>query len=622
MEIFIQLFIFIPLSGFFLSLIVPGKKELVLSVGAFTTLGLQLMVLIVFLFFWLTHGHPVLNIPEIMIYKTAQYEFLVDFYFDRVSAVYLIVGSFLTFLITIYSRYYLHREEGYKRFFNAILFFYLGYILTILAGNFETLFIGWEVLGISSFLLIAFYRERYLPVKNAIKVFSIYRIGDVGILLLMWMSHHLWHENITFLKLSNATLVNEHLQAHSLIGVFISLMILIAATAKSAQFPFSSWLPRAMEGPTPSSAIFYGSLSVHMGVFMLLRTFPFWEHQISVRILFALVGFISAIIGTLTAHVQSSIKSQIAYASIAQIGIIFVEIAAGFQALALLHFAGNAFLRTYQLLVSPSMVSYLIREQFYHYTPRINSFENTWPQRVKYTIYMLSLKEWNLDWFMYAYIWMPMKKIGSGVSRMGNRAVLILYGVLLILGIVTLRTGFLKDYFIYPYFPFLFALLGLMLVLKAFVERRRIVYAWTYVFLNQMFIALAISFNERFEITHTILYISGALLSWLIGIVCLFFLLRRHQGLNLNGFNGLTSLYPRLAFVFLMACLGLSGFPITTTFIGEDLIYSHIQQNQLFLAALVSVSFIIDGLALIRMFARLFMGTNSKSNIEVPFRSS
>lgn len=622
MEIFIHLFLFIPLAGFLFSLIVPGKKELVLSVGAFSTLGLQLLALTVFLLIWLSHGHPVLNIPEIMIYQTPHYEFLVDFYFDRVSAVYMIVGSFLTFLITIYSRYYLHREEGYKRFFNSILFFYLGYILTIMAGNFETLFIGWEVLGISSFLLIAFYRDRYLPVKNAIKVFSIYRIGDVGILLLMWMSHHLWHENITFLKLNNATLVNEHLQAHSLIGVFISLMILIAATAKSAQIPFSSWLPRAMEGPTPSSAIFYGSLSVHMGVFMLLRTFPFWEHQISVRILFALVGLLSAIIGTLTAHVQSSIKSQIAYASIAQIGIIFVEIAAGFQALALVHFAGNAFLRTYQLLVSPSMVSYLIREQFYHYTPRIESFENTWPRRLKYTIYMLSLKEWNLDWFMYAYIWMPMKKIGSSVSRMGNRAVLLLYGVLLMLGIITLHTGLLKAYFIYPYFPFLFAFLGLMLVLKAFVERRRIVYAWTYVFLNQMFIALAISFNERFEFTHTLLYISGACISWLAGLLCMQYLLRKHPGLNLNGFNGLTSLYPRLAFVFLMACLGLSGFPITTTFIGEDLIYTHIQQNQLFLAALVSVSFIIDGLALIRMFARIFMGTYNKGYREIPFRSS
>ena len=94
-----------------------------------------------------------------------------------------LVGAILAFLIVMYSRVYMHRESGYKRFFNTILFFFLGYNVTIFSGNFETLFIGWEVLGISSFLLIAFYRERYLPVKNALKVFFVYRIGDVGLIL-------------------------------------------------------------------------------------------------------------------------------------------------------------------------------------------------------------------------------------------------------------------------------------------------------------------------------------------------------------------------------------------------------------------------------------------------------
>ena len=97
----------------------------------------------------------------------------------------------------------MHRESGYKRFFYTILFFYAGYTLAVFAGNLETLFIGWEILGLTSFLLVAFYRERYLPVKNAFKVFSIYRIGDVGIILAMWASHHLWHENITFEKIQN-----------------------------------------------------------------------------------------------------------------------------------------------------------------------------------------------------------------------------------------------------------------------------------------------------------------------------------------------------------------------------------------------------------------------------------
>jgi NADH-quinone oxidoreductase subunit L len=163
--------------------------------------------------------------------------------------------------------------------------------LIIFSGNLETLFIGWEFLGISSFLLIAFYRNRYLPVRNAFKVYSLYRLGDVGLILAMWLSHHLFHHNITFKELPETGFCERTSSKPYVDGcVTISLMILLAAAVKSAQLPFSSWLPRAMEGPTPSSAIFYGSLSVHLGVFILLRTFPFWENQLSVRIIIGTLG--------------------------------------------------------------------------------------------------------------------------------------------------------------------------------------------------------------------------------------------------------------------------------------------------------------------------------------------
>src|SRR5882762_2594452 len=348
MTLLLQLFILIPLTGFVVSLLIPAKKETLISWVAFFTVGVQLVSFLIFVLVWIDIDHPTLNIKDIVIFKTVGYEFFIDFYFDKITAVFLFVGAFLTFLVTVYSRYYMHRESGYKRFFNTILFFYLGYTLVIFSGNLETLFIGWEILGISSFLLIAFYRDRYLPVKNAVKVFSIYRIGDVGLILAMWLTHHLFHENITFLKLSNYELVHEHLSTHTVVGVIISILILLTAAAKSAQLPFSSWLPRAMEGPTPSSAIFYGSLAVHLGVFLLMRTFPFWEQQLSVRIFIGVLGLATTIITTGIARVQSSIKSQIAYASIAQIGLIFIETAAGYESLALFHFAGNAFLRTYQ----------------------------------------------------------------------------------------------------------------------------------------------------------------------------------------------------------------------------------------------------------------------------------
>jgi NADH:ubiquinone oxidoreductase subunit 5 (subunit L)/multisubunit Na+/H+ antiporter MnhA subunit len=189
------------------------------------------------------------------------------------------LGSALFTLVVTYSSVYMHREKGYARFFANVWFFYMGYTLTVVAGNFETLFAGWEVLGVSSFLLIAFYRDRYLPVKNALKVFSVYRIADVGLLLAMWMSHHFWHANVPFTVLEMHDLVREHVVDHAGMAWVIGLMLLLTAMAKSAQLPFTTWLPRAMEGPTPSSAIFYGSLSVHMGAFILIRTHALWSES-------------------------------------------------------------------------------------------------------------------------------------------------------------------------------------------------------------------------------------------------------------------------------------------------------------------------------------------------------
>jgi NADH:ubiquinone oxidoreductase subunit 5 (subunit L)/multisubunit Na+/H+ antiporter MnhA subunit len=622
MTLLLQLFILIPLIGFILSLCIPARKETLISWSAVITVGLHLISFLVFFIFWILNDPHTLNLKEIVLFKTTGYEFFIDFYFDRITAVYLFVGSFLTFLITIYSRYYMHREQGFKRFFNTILFFYLGYTITIFSGNLETLFIGWEILGISSFLLIAFYRDRYLPVKNAVKVFSIYRIGDVGLILAMWASHHLFHENITFLRLNNYNLVHEHLQTHSWIGIFISLTILISAAAKSAQLPFSSWLPRAMEGPTPSSAIFYGSLSVHVGVFLLLRTFPFWEHQFSVRIIIGILGLTTAVITTGIARVQSSVKSQIAYASIAQIGLIFIEVAAGFENLALFHFAGNAFLRTYQLLVSPSAVTYLIREQFYNYSPRDRSIEDSFPKKLQYTFYMLCIKEWNLDSFMYRYLWNPMKWAGRKLDFLTINRLLIFFIPAYLLGLICLYFEDSIPAEVHAYLPILLSFIGLLMVLKSFTERKQTRMSWILIIMNHFWVALAISFNEHFKFDHVYLYLSGIIVSGILGFLCLRRLKSFETTIDLDQFHGHSYKHPKIAFVFLLSCLGLAGFPITPTFIGEDLIFSHIHDNQVMLAFFVSLSVIIDGLAIIRIYARIFLGPHVKSQYEMAYRSS
>ncbi|WP_445715248.1 proton-conducting transporter transmembrane domain-containing protein [Flavobacterium sp.] len=618
----LQYFILLPFLGFIISLFLPESKEKSISWTAFGTVFLQLVGLVVFIIFWIIYGAKDLNLLELSILKTAHYEFFIDFYFDQISAVYLFIGALLTSMITTYSRYYLHREKGYKRFFNTVLFFFFGYNLAILSGNFETLFIGWEIIGISSFLLIAFYRERYLPVKNAFKVFSIYRIGDVGLLLAMWASHHLFHENITFMKLNNYELVNEHLQNHSIIGIFIALCLACAAAAKSAQIPFSSWLPRAMEGPTPSSAIFYGSLSVHLGVFLMLRTFPFWEHQTTMRIAIGLMGLTTSMAASVMARVQSSVKSQVAYSSISQIGIIFIEIALGFETLALIHFAGNAFLRTYQLLVSPSVVSYLIRDQFYNFKPREKAIEDSYPKKIEYTLYILALKEFNLEGFLNMVLWKPLKIIGKSLDFLNIKRIYFFFIPIYLMGFITYKFKLHLPYQLTNILPELFAFIGLVFVFKSFSERRSPFLAWILIVMNHFWIALAIVFNDKVSINEITVYLAGIIVAGTIGYMALLQLRKLENKILINQYLGHVYEHPKFAFFFLLATLGITGFPITTTFIGEDLIFSHIDSNQLFLAFFVASSFVVSGIAGIRIYARLFLGPHVKTYHELPYKSS
>lgn len=597
-----------PLAAFGVSLLLPANAEKRLSALAGGSTALHLIGTLSFVAWWLSAGRPTIDVREAVLYKSDHYEFFLDLYFDGIGATFLCVGALLTFLISVYSRYYLHREQGYKRFFNTILLFYFGFCSTILSGNFETLFVGWEVLGISSFLLIAFYRDRYLPVKNAVKVFSVYRVADIGLVLVMWLSHHMWKANITFSSFASDEYVHELVSHHSGVALAIAGLLILAAMAKSAMFPFSPWLPRAMEGPTPSSAIFYGSLSVHMGVFLLLRTMPFWDHLWQARVFIAGVGLVSASLAAPAARVQSSIKAQVAYASIAQIGLIFVEIALGLETLALVHFAGNAFLRTYQLLVSPSVVAYLIREQSYHFVPKEHSVEDSVPRRLEYTAYLFALKEWSLEPVMYRWFWNPLKRLGMGLEFMtAQRVALFVLPVLGLGGFLALNREYV-PHGAAAWLPLAFALFAFVMMLKAFTERMGVRRTWILIIVGHLWIALAVAFNERVHVDELVMYLSGVLVAGAIGFATILRLRELEGDVNMGRFNGFVARHPKLATVFLLCCLGLAGFPISPTFVGEDLMFTHLHDDQPLLAGIVSLAFIVDGLALVRMYARLYLG--------------
>lgn len=615
-------FILLPFLGFFAGLLVPRKKENILSAIALTAIGAQLAGTVIFIGSWMLNGSPTLDIKQVVLYHSHDFEFFIDFYFDRVTAVFALTGVALTFLVAVFSRYYMHREQGFKRFFNTFLLFFAGYNLVVFAGNFETLFVGWEILGITSFLLIAFYRDRYLPVKNGFKVLSFYRLGDICLILAMWMSHHLWHKNITFNELSATGVAQGAFDGHYVQAMFIAIMILIAAAIKSAQLPFSTWLPRAMEGPTTSSAIFYGSLSVHIGAFLLLRTFPFWAGEWTIKAGIIAIGLTTSLVATSIASVQSSVKTQIAYASIAQIGLIFIEIALGLHVLALLHFAGNAILRTYQLLVSPSVLSYLVHDMFFNFVPKQTVEKYSFIKKAKQAVYVLSVKEWNFDFLLHRYLWSPFKWIGNLLSFKHQRWALFSRVVLLVVCIA----GFsfkdsLEDHPL-RFSPLFFSALGLALVLKAFTEREDARHAWLTALGSQVFTALSLFWNKDLAMDQIGLYLSGTLVAAITGYLCLQKIKSRESEIDMNRYHGHSYEYPGIALVFLLSCLAFSGFPISPTFIGIDLMFTHISAHQGVLVVLTALNFLFLELTILRVYTRIFLGQHKKNYHPVAFRSS
>lgn len=614
MNHFIHLLFGIPVIGFLISLLMPANKERGIGQLAYFTGLIHFLLTSVTIAKWLWMGQKSFNLHDWSVYHHHDYDFYFDFLIDRTSLIFTWVGSFITFLVITYSRKYMHKEFGFKRYFNTILLFYAGYNIIVLSGNFETLFIGWEFLGLSSFLLISFYRFRYLPVRNSVKVYSIYRIGDIGILLTMWMSHHLWHRNISFSDIQDWGWVHDQLTQHPSVALFISIMIAIAAVAKSAQFPFTGWLPRAMEGPTPSSAIFYGALSIHIGCFLLIRTEHIWGAHLGARWFIGALGLITAIISHLITKTQSTIKGQIAYSSATQIGLMFIEIAMGLEGIALLHFAGNAFLRSYQLLTSPSLMALKIKEQTFE-----NREENRRHdlgvrfERLRRAVYLLGIKEWYFDSMIFGLVFQPLKWISKPFKKLKFTQLILLSTPLYLLGYWLIPTESSEHGIFHQAGSLVFGILSLIYISRAYSEKQNPFHTWLLVIATHFLIDLAVSLNQPLNFKETTLYLSGIAISGLIGLAVLIYLKKKKYKIHVLEYQGLALKHNALSNLFLIASLGISGFPISTSFFGEDLIFVHIHENQLALATITALVFIINGITVIRLYAKLFLGTHPRN---------
>ncbi len=284
------------------------------------------------------------------------YHFYIKLIFDRLSVPFVILSFVLCGTIGAFANRYLHRDRGFNRFFMLYCLFLLGMVVTSVAGTIETLFAGWELVGLGSALLVAYFHDRPSPCRNGLHVWSVYRVGDAALLIAALLLHHLsGHGDFTQLIAGGPWPLGET-SISSSDAFVVGLLLLIAASAKSALVPFSGWLPRAMEGPTPSSAVFYGALSVHLGAFLLLRISPLIDESPLLAGTIVCVGLTTALFAAFTGRAQTDVKSALSFASLTQVGLIVAEIGLGFRYIALIHILGHGCFRTLQFLRAPTLL--------------------------------------------------------------------------------------------------------------------------------------------------------------------------------------------------------------------------------------------------------------------------
>ena len=279
----------------------------------------------------------------------------IDFLVDRLSLAFAALSAAIAGVVSAFSNRYLHKETGFNRYFVLLATFVTGMLLVALAGNVEVLFIGWELVGLSSALLVAFFHERPAPVSNALRVFSVYRISDAAMLSAAVLLRNVAGTDSLSLLFGTAPAGSAPALAGAT-ATLIAFLLIVAVAGKSALLPFSGWLPRAMEGPTPSSAVYYGSLSIHAGCFLLLRAAPLLQQVPAARAFALALGAATALFAAITTRVQSDVKSSLAYAALTQVGIIVVEIALGWETIAFIHLSGHACFRLLQFLSAPNVL--------------------------------------------------------------------------------------------------------------------------------------------------------------------------------------------------------------------------------------------------------------------------
>ncbi|MCP3848873.1 MAG: hypothetical protein GY694_01355 [Gammaproteobacteria bacterium] len=346
-------------------------------------------------------------------FSSGDYQVNLSFNLDTLSLVMMTLIAVISVIMIRFSVNYMHREAGYQRFFMIMSLFMGAMLLIVMSGNIVLTFTGWELAGVSSYLLVAYVYDRPIAVKNATRVFITNRIGDAGFIIAIFLSFHLLNTlEWTEILAGSGSLT-------PLGSTILAASFLLAATAKSAQVPFAPWISRALEGPTPSSAIFYGSLMVHAGVYLVIRLQPVLENSPIIMSSLALIGLLTVIYSFFSNLVQTDVKSNLIFSTTSQVGLMFFSCGMGWFELASWHLVLHAIWRAYQFLHAPGImhlmdkktrpVHPILKKQGWFYTASLQRF---WLDPIT-------------DWLLVK----PIKSIAHDIERFDEKVINRLVGL-------------------------------------------------------------------------------------------------------------------------------------------------------------------------------------------------
>ncbi len=317
-------------------------------------------------------GAPVYNENLYTWFEIGGYSAHVGFLIDRLTAMMMVVVTFVSLMVHIYTIGYMKDDPGYQRFFSYIALFTFAMLMLVMSNNFLQLFFGWEAVGLVSYLLIGFWFKRPTAIFANLKAFLVNRVGDFGFLLgIAAVLMYFGSLDYATVFANRELIVGKEIEIFSghawAVPTVIGILLFIGAMGKSAQMPLHVWLPDSMEGPTPISALIHAATMVTAGIFMVARMSPLYELSETALATIVVIGATTAFFTGLIGLVQNDIKRVVAYSTLSQLGYMTAALGASAYSAAVFHLMTHAFFKALLFLGAGSVIMAMHHEQDMRY---------------------------------------------------------------------------------------------------------------------------------------------------------------------------------------------------------------------------------------------------------------